>query len=301
MTPTKTLPAATITHNQQIRGMYPETHASSEVTASLLILRARPFVKWVGGKQAIASKLIEYFPTTFRTYYEPFIGGGSVFFSLLPREGVICDQNTWLIDTYLAIREDWALVAKILDSLENTKEDYLKIRCIPHVQLDLFQRAAHFIYLNKTGFRGLFRVNKNGGFNVPYGAYDRRYYDPENLEAASIALQNVEIRCGDFELGIDEITDKDFMYLDPPYHKLGGYSDFNRYTKEKFYEEDQRRLAILCRELDTKGVRWALSNSDTELIRDLYYGYHFNEIKNRREINLNSQSRSITELLITNY
>ncbi|MFA7682157.1 MAG: Dam family site-specific DNA-(adenine-N6)-methyltransferase, partial [Candidatus Peribacteraceae bacterium] len=168
-------------------------------------------------------------------------------------------------------------------------------------QLDLFTRAARFIYLNKTCFRGLFRVNKKGEFNVPYGNYNRRYYDPENLEATSAALQDVDIRCGDFEYGMTGIKKGDFVYFDPPYHKLGGYSDFNRYTKEKFCEEDQARLSNLCRELDSKGVLWALSNSDTDLIRDLYAGYQFNLIENRREINLNSQNRNITELLVTNY
>jgi len=276
-------------------------HRENHRNASLLALRAKPFIKWVGGKQAIATTLVDYFPSDFQTYYEPFIGGGSVFLTLLPNEAIICDQNIWLIDTYLAIRDDWERVASILDSLKNTKEEYLKIRRIPHVQLDLFQKAAHFIYLNKTGFRGLFRVNKSGGFNVPYGEYDRRYYDPENLEAVSTALQNVEVRTGDFEQGINGITEEDFVYLDPPYHKLGGYSDFNRYTEQKFYEKDHGRLASICEKLDAEGVRWALSNSDTALIRDLYGAFNIHSIENRREINLNSQSRNITELLITNY
>ena len=299
--PTKILPTATINHPQQISGRYAEMHRENHRNASLLALRAKPFIKWVGGKQAIATTLVDYFPSDFQTYYEPFIGGGSVFLTLLPNEAIICDQNIWLIDTYLAIRDDWERVASILDSLKNTKEEYLKIRCIPHVQLDLFRKAAHFIYLNKTGFRGLFRVNKSGGFNVPYGEYDRRYYDPENLEAVSATLQNVEVRTGDFEQGISGITKEDFVYLDPPYHKLGGYSDFNRYTELKFYEKDQSRLASICQKLDAKGIRWALSNSDTALIRDLYGTFNIHTIENRREINLNSQSRNITELLITNY
>jgi len=297
MMPTKTLPTATTAHVQQGSQIYGEMH----IKCDLLKLRAKPFVKWVGGKQAIASSLVEYFPKYFGTYYEPFIGGGSVFLTLLPNRAVICDQNEWLVDTYLAIRDDWECVAAILDKLPNNKEDYLSIRSMSHSHLDLFTRAAHFIYLNKTCFRGLFRVNKKGEFNVPYGNYNRRYFDPENLEAVSAALQEVKIRSGDFEFGLDGIKKGDFVYLDPPYHKLGGYSDFNRYTKEKFYEADQTRLSNLCRELDSKGIRWALSNSDTDLIRDLYAGFQFNLIENRREINLNSQSRSITELLVTNY
>jgi DNA adenine methylase len=115
------------------------------------------------------------------------------------------------------------------------------------------------------------------------------------------ALEGVELRRGDFELCLHSVTDRDFVYMDPPYHKLGGYSDFNRYTKDQFKENDHSRLAALCRELDLRGVRWAVSNSDTYLIRRLFDGYLLTAIGNRREINLNSQNRNITELLITNY
>lgn len=222
-------------------------------------------------------------------------------FTLTPANAVISDANEWLIDTYKAIREDWTQVAELLDGLENTKEEYMRIRSIlPHT-LSLFQRAAHLIYLNKTCFRGLFRVNRAGQFNVPYGQYDRRYYDPNNLREVSRILQSIEIRSGDFELCLHDITDRDFVYLDPPYYKLGGYADFNRYTKDQFRNNDHFRLAAFCRELDSKGVRWALSNSDTDLVRTLFRGYYATSIGNRREINLNSENRNITELFITNY
>ena len=177
----------------------------------------------------------------------------------------------------------------------------MKLRGMLPQTLPLFRRAAHLIYLNKTCFRGLFRVNRQGQFNVPYGQYDRRYYDPENLRAVSEALRGVELRRGDFELCLHDVTEKDFVYLDPPYHKLGGYSDFNRYTKDQFRENDHFRLAALCRELDLRSIRWAVSNSDTDLIRELFAGYHLTPIGNRREINLDSRNRNITELLITNY
>ena len=131
----------------------------------------------------------------------------------------------------------------------------------------MFQRTAHLIYLNKTCFRGLFRVNRHGQFNVPYGQYDRRYYDPDNLSAVAAALAGVEIRRCDFELCLSDVTAGDFVYMDPPYYKLGGYSDFNRYTKDQFRQNDHFRLAALCRELDLRGVRWAVSNSDTDFVR----------------------------------
>lgn len=261
----------------------------------------KPFIKWAGGKQALSNLLLSEFPTKFNRLYEPFVGGGSVFLSLRNGKSTISDQNHWLISTYRAIRQNWEIVAEHLNKLNNTKENFLKIRSIPPSSLDLFQKAAHFIYLNKTCFRGLFRVNKKGMFNVPYGDYDRRYFDPDNLNAVSRYLQSVEIRHGDFELSTFDVQIDDFIYFDPPYYKVGGYSDFNRYTENKFNETDHIRLAAFCRELDSRGITWALSNSDTPFIRHLFDGFKLCEVTNRREINLNSKNRKITELLIKNY
>ncbi len=266
-----------------------------------LIIKPKPFIKWAGGKQIIADALIDYFPSEFDKYYEPFIGGGSVLFKLNPCRGIINDQNEWLINTYKAIQADWRKVSEILDFLPNTKEEFLNIRSIPHETLDIFSQGAHFIYLNKTCFRGLFRVNKKGQFNVPYGDYDRRYYDPDVLKNVSDFLQNMEIRSTDFEIALFDVKQDDFIYFDPPYYKSGEYSDFNRYTPNQFKEKEHIRLASLCRELDNRGVRWALSNSDTEFVNFLYEGFNINKIENRREINLNSKKRSVKELLITNY
>lgn len=267
----------------------------------MISTNATPILKWAGGKQGIAARLVEFFPVDFDRYFEPFVGGGSVLFALRPQKAVVGDANDWLIDTYEAIREDHAGVARILDGLENTKEEFLRVRGVHPGTLPPSRRAAHLIYLNKTCFRGLFRVNRQGRFNVPYGQYDRRYYDPVNLKSVAEAFGDVEFRRGDFELCLSDVTDKDFVYMDPPYYKLGGYSDFNRYTRNQFRPNDQFRLAALCRELDMRDVRWAVSNSDTPFIRKLFAGYHLKLVENRREINLRSQSRNITELLITNY
>ncbi|MDP2746440.1 Dam family site-specific DNA-(adenine-N6)-methyltransferase [Pseudomonas sp.] len=264
-------------------------------------LSPKPFIKWAGGKQALAHRLFQAFPADFERFYEPFVGGGSVFLSLSPHKAIIGDQNQWLIDTYRAIQDSWEEVASVLDTLPNTKEDFLRIRKMLPASLSLTERAAHFIYLNKTCFRGLFRVNQKGQFNVPYGEYDRRYYDPFNLEAVSFALQETLIRPGDFERALFDVSCDDFVYLDPPYYKLGGHSDFNRYTEMQFREQDHLRLAALCRELDVKGVKWAVSNSNTVFVRHIFAGFNIQEITARREINLNSQSRNIIELLITNY
>ncbi len=262
---------------------------------------ARPILKWAGGKQALADHLIRYFPNDFARYCEPFIGGASVLLALQPETAIIGDRNDWLLNTYDAIRTDHLLVARYLDVMVNTKEEYERVRRVPPETLDLHQRAAQLIYLNKTCFRGLFRVNQKGQFNVPYGAYDRRYYDPENLEAVARCLRGVEIRHGDFELSLADVTADDFVYMDPPYFKQGGYSDFDRYTRWKFRANDHIRLAAVCRELDGRGIRWAVSNSETPFVRTLFDGYTMHSIASRREINLNSGNRNINELLITNY
>jgi DNA adenine methylase len=264
-------------------------------------VRPAPFVKWAGGKQSIADTLVSYFPKKYTNYYEPFVGGGSVLLAAAPKSAFASDQNQWLIDTYNAVKDDWKSVAKELDRLPNTKEDFIRIRKIQPQKLSPTKKAAQFIYLNKTCFRGLFRVNQQGEFNVPYGAYDRRYYSPENLECVSKSLNRVNFDCCDFESTAAKATKGDFVYFDPPYYKLGGYSDFNRYTSLQFREMDHVRLASLCNELNAGGVKWAVSNSDTPLIRHLFAGYQITEISNRREINLKSQNRSIIELLITNY
>jgi len=215
---------------------------------------------------------------------------------------VISDVNGWLVDTYKAIRDDWKRVADILDTMPNEKSFFLNLRSKhASVYKTEFERAAAFIYLNKTCFRGLFRVNKQGYFNVPYGEYDRRYYDPANLSGVSELLKKVEICQGDFELCLSTANPEDFVYFDPPYYKLGGYSDFNRYTPDQFKEVEHIRLAALCRELDHRGIRWAVSNSDTLFTRELFKGYFCTLVNARREINLKSKDRNINELLFTNY
>jgi DNA adenine methylase len=262
---------------------------------------AEPILKWAGGKQIVASTLVKYFPDDYNRYFEPFVGGCSVALQVDSHPPVLNDQNEWLIDTYEAVRDDWRQVANILDSLVNTEAEFYRIRSLDHWTLDRYTRAAHLIYLNKTCFRGLFRVNKNNRFNVPYGGYNRRYYDAVNLAAFSSFLQRCELRCTDFEVALYDATPEDFIYFDPPYHRIGGYSDFNRYTSSKFKEVDHIRLRNLCHELDERGVHWVQSNSSTKFIRELYKGFNIEEITNRREINLNSKSRDITELIVKNF
>lgn len=261
----------------------------------------RPFLKWAGGKQGLASTLVPMFPARFDRYFEPFVGGASVFLHFRPLRATLSDSNQWLIDTFIAVRDHWSDVAAVLDVLKNDRQEFHRIRGVDPATVPLVQRAAHFIYLNKTCFRGLYRVNKAGRFNVPYGAYERRYYDRSELEQTSRALASAEICCRDFEDVSKVAGSGDFVYLDPPYYKLGGYADFNRYTPTQFRDADHVRLANFCRSLDLRGTRWALSNSDTDFVRKLYAGYHVTSISARREINLDPSKRNATELLITNY
>ena len=263
--------------------------------------KAEPVLKWAGGKQIIARMLVEFLPKTYRRYFDPFVGGASVALESRATSGLLNDQNEWLIDAYRAIRNDCRQVARALDTMKNTEEEFYRIRAINPKSVDESTRAAMLIYLNKTCFRGLFRVNRHNQFNVPYGKYDRRYYDPANLAAFAEFIGGFELRVGDFEVALAEAEPEDVVYLDPPYHRIGGYSDFNRYTSGKFKEIDHLRLRNVCVDLDKRGIRWVQSNSSTEYIRGLYRDFHVSEIANRREINLDSQSRNITELVIKNF
>ena len=160
--------------------------------------KAEPILKWAGGKQIIARTLVQFFPNSFRRYFDPFVGGCSIALESGAKGGLLNDQNEWLINTYRAIRDDWRQVAKHLDSMKNNEEEFYRIRKINPNTVDEFTRAAMLIYLNKTCFRGLFRVNRSNQFNVPFGQYERRYYDPANLAAFGEVIGNFELRAGGF-------------------------------------------------------------------------------------------------------
>lgn len=260
-----------------------------------------PFVKWAGGKQALALQLLARFPGQFERYFEPFLGGGALFFALRPSRAVLGDANAWLVQTYATLRDDCAAVIAALQRLPNTRADFLRIRAEELEPLAPAERAARFIYLNKTCFRGLFRVNAGGRFNVPYGAYQRRTHDPLVLNAVARALRGIELVASDFATTLAAAGPGDFVYLDPPYWKLGGWADFNRYTPGRFTAADHERLAAACRDLDARGVRFVLSNSDVDPVRALFRGWQIEPIAARREICLDSSRRDVQELVIRNF
>lgn len=260
-----------------------------------------PFLKWAGGKQALLPQLKPLFPTDFARFVDPFLGGGSVFFGLAPKDALLGDANTWLIETYEIVRDEPDALLDALRGFVNTREAYLQHRAVDPQELRPVMRAALFVYLNKTCFRGLFRVNRKGWFNVPYGNYQRPYVNEADLRAASRVLQRASFRPQGFAWVEREARAGDFVYLDPPYLPKSATADFDRYTTTPFGEADHVVLAAMLRRIDRPKIRWALSHRDIPKIRELYAGFDFTPIEARREITLTAADRPEAELLIRNY
>lgn len=266
--------------------------------------KPKPPVKWAGGKNQLIPQFEPLFPRqTYELYIEPFVGGGAVFFHLLPARAILIDNNPELINFYRVVKENLEPLLNDLRKHRNTAEYYYRLRSLDPENLDQVSRASRFLYLNKTGYNGLWRVNKKGKHNVPFGRYKNpKYADEENLRLVSAALQQTEIVFGDFSLALEYIKRNCFLYLDPPYHPLSVTASFTSYTSNAFGEEDQRRLAEVFRQLDAKGCLVMLSNSDTPFIRKLYEGYDVQAVSARRAINCRAEGRGpITELVIRNY
>ncbi|GIV52530.1 MAG: site-specific DNA-methyltransferase (adenine-specific) [Candidatus Kapaibacterium sp.] len=269
----------------------------------------RPFLKWAGGKTQIAEQIIRHRPSNFRAYHEPFVGSGAVFFALfrlgLVRRATLSDTNWELMETYHAIRDCPQEVMKILAEFPYSRDFYYALREKDPRELTLAERAARMIYLNKTGYNGLYRVNRQGKFNVPFGRYQNpSYYDPENLHAVSIALANVELRCESFENVKMHAAEQDWVYFDPPYVPLSATANFTSYQPGGFHLSDQQRLRDLYIELTNRGVYATLSNSDTPVVHNLYHCSKFRiiHLHARRAISCNASKReSITELIVLNY
>ena len=238
--------------------------------------RAGPFLKWAGGKSALSEKVVSLARAhPFNRYFEPFVGGGAVFFALAPGESHLSDSNPELVNVYNQVRSHVTQVMEGLarHKLSHSKRYYYATRANPPE--DPVARAAWFLYLNRTCYNGLWRVNSKGGFNVPMGSYKNpRILDRERLIAASRALRHAKIVCADFEVALTRSNPRpklgDIVYLDPPYVPISATSQFTAYTKEDFTEEDQRRLARVVHALVDRGVRVILSNSDTPLARGLF-------------------------------
>ena len=269
--------------------------------------RSYPFVKWAGGKRQLLPQMEEYFPKHYNRYIEPFIGGGAVFFHLLPENSIISDNNPDLINCYKVIKEDVEGLIKALKKHIYEKIYYYEIRALDRdvkkfAGLSDVEKASRSIYLNKTGYNGLYRVNSKGLFNVPFGRHKNpKICDEPNLRNVSQALKKVEIFLGSFEICLDFAEKDDFIYLDPPYFPLSDTALFTSYTKNSFDKSSQIKLFEVFMELNKRGCNLMLNNSYSEFILDLYKDFKIVILKAKRNINSNSQKRGlINEVLILN-
>lgn len=295
--------------------------------------KIRPFVKWAGGKGSLISQLNNFYPYELRhgiieRYIEPFVGGGAVLIDILQKYNVeqayAFDINIDLINCYNVIKNN---VEELITSLRQMETEYLQLgqeerKNYFYNKRDEYnnytleeneqniQRAAQFIYLNRTCFNGLYRVNKSGKFNVPVGSYKNpTICDEENLRNLSELIQNVQFQYGDYRRSMEYVTENTFVYFDPPYRPLNVTSGFTSYTKEDFNDDNQRELAEFYRELNEQNAKLMLSNSNPKntnkedtFFDNIYQGFNIDEIYASRMINANSKGRGkISEILVTNY
>ncbi|MFS0515940.1 DNA adenine methylase [Nostoc sp. UIC 10607] len=264
----------------------------------------RPFLKWAGGKSRLIQQYIPYLPKSYKNYYEPFLGGGAVFFYLQPTAAILTDINAELINTYCCVRDHIEELISILKEHKNRhdKDYYYSVRN-NSVGTDI-EKAARLIYLNKTCFNGLYRVNSQGKFNVPLGRYENPNICSEVLlRTASEALSTSKIKQTDFVDVLNYATSSDdFIYFDPPYYPVSETSYFTAYSSDRFAEEQQVQLKDVFEKLAERGVKVMLSNSDCEFIRNLYSSFNIHTISASRAINSNAKKRGkITEVLVTSY
>jgi len=262
---------------------------------------AKPFLKWAGGKRQLLSHLRERVPEDHGTYHEPFIGGGALFFDTDPNQAVLADYNLRLVRTYRAVRDNPEAVIDLLSTYPNDKEFFLNMRAQDIDKATDEEVAGWMIFLNRTGFNGLYRVNRKGGFNVPFGSYKNpNICNAENLRAASKRLASVEILHADFRSVEDRAVAGDFVYFDPPYVPASNTASFTSYTKNGFDLEDQAALRDLAKRLKEKGISVLLSNSSVPEVHALYAeGFESIEIFANRAINSNAAKRGkVAEALI---
>ena len=276
---------------------------------------AKPFVKWVGGKRQLIPELLKYIPKNFNNYFEPFVGGGALFFELYNlgilknKKVFLFDINEELINTYKIIRDyPNELIEKLKEfKSKHNKEFYYQIRELDktdnYKNLDNIIKAARFIYLNKTCFNGLYRVNKKGYFNVPMGKYKNpKILDENNILLVSKALQNTIIKHSDYKKVLEYAQKEDFIYFDPPYYPLNETSNFTSYTQKEFLEKEQIELFETFDILSQKRCFVLESNSDTEFINNLYKKFKIEKVFANRSINSKANNRGkISEVLIRNY
>ena len=262
--------------------------------------RTKPILKWAGGKTQLLDELLSRVPDNYGKYIEPFFGGGALFFALRPENSLIADSNPEIINMYKQVAVNLDEVIKHLEEYKNEEEAYYAIRSQEWQNLSESEAAARTIYLNHTCYNGLYRVNKSGKFNTPFGGYKNpKICDETALRAASEALQKATIICGDYQ----EVLRKhakadDFVFLDPPYLPVTPSKDFKRYTKEQFHESDHRRLAETIKELENRGCRVVLTNSNHPLVMELYKDYPMTIVQTRRQVSCRGDSRKGEDVIV---
>lgn len=272
-----------------------------------------PFVKWAGGKTQLLDKIHALMPKTYNRYFEPFIGGGALMFSVAPKDFIINDFNSELIQAYRCFtnEKDFKKLLETLDFHEehHSEEHYYEVRNMDRnldfLSLPIYERAARMIYLNKSCFNGLYRVNRKGYFNVPSGRKKTvNCYEKENLKEIYdfFSSSKPKIFNGDFQNALTEVKAGDFVYFDPPYDTWENKDSFTSYAKNPFGKEEQKRLAKVYKELSEKGAYVMLSNHNTEFIRELYKEFNIHVVEAKRMINSKASGRgNVEEVIITNY
>jgi DNA adenine methylase len=281
---------------------------ATEVQTPRLHVEAQPFLKWAGGKSAIADQILKRFPADARTrtYREPFLGGGAIFFKLQPERAFLTDALEDLVNAYTIVQSRVEVLIPRLEKLRasHSTEQFYEIRARFNAEKDAdrIDRAAWLVYLNKTCFNGLFRTNAKGDFNVPVGKYQNpRVVKPGEMRLASAVLADAEIAARPFEHLLDVAEPGDLVYLDPPYVPLSKTSSFSGYHEGVFTLDDQARLADVFRQLDARGCLLALSNSDTPAVRELYKGFDLATIIAPRAISSKASTRGeVSEVLVRN-
>ena len=269
----------------------------------------KPFLKWAGGKRQLLPIINKRIPDELSTYYEPFVGAGAVLFDMQPKKAVINDANKELINVYRVIKNNIDELISDLKNHVNEEDYYYNIRKLDRTDdyknISDVKKASRILYLNKTCYNGLFRVNQQGQFNVPFGRYKNpNIVNEEVLRAVHKYLNNNDVRIlnDDFENGVKHMRKEAFVYFDPPYHPISDTSSFTGYTTDGFDAEDQKRLKKLCDSLDERGCRFLLSNSSADLILDLYSDYKLEYVDANRSINSKGDCRGeIEEVLVRNY
>jgi DNA adenine methylase len=272
---------------------------------------ATPFLKWVGGKRQLMPSIVAHLPKNIQTYnyVEPFIGGGAVLFHLQPKNVIINDFNEELINVYKVIKSNLNELIIDLKTHENEADYFYELRALDRTDefknLTEIQRASRIIYLNKTCFNGLYRVNNAGEFNAPFGRYKNpNIVNEPTLKAVNKYLNsnNITIKSGDYSAILDDVNEKSFVYLDPPYHPISENSNFTGYIQGGWNQYNQIDLRVFCDKLNEKGVKFLLSNSSAEFIKDQYKNYKISAVKANRAINSNGADRGeVDEFLIRNY